>query len=140
MKKPIHLTLAVALSTLMACSTPATNTTAAADSGNGVVESVSVATQDKGIGLGTIAGGVIGGVLGNQVGSGRGQTAATIAGAAGGAYAGHELEQRRQSNSNAKQVTVRMNDGSHQTLVDDSGTFRPGDRVRVESNGRLIHR
>jgi len=124
MKKPISAMLVMALSTLMACSTPETKTTASADSGNGVVESVSVVNQDKGIGLGTVAGGVIVGVLGNQVGSGRGQTAATIAGVAGGAYAGHELEQRRQGNSNAQQVTVRMNDGSRQTLVDESSTFR----------------
>ena len=91
----------------------------------------------SGIGVGTIAGAVIGGVLGNQIGAGRGNAVATVAGAAGGAYVGHELENRQQQKSDAYKITVRMDDGSHQTLIQStSGGFRAGDRVRF-LNGSL---
>jgi outer membrane lipoprotein SlyB len=107
-------------------------------SGYGVVQSVELVRQDRsGIGLGTVAGAVIGGVLGNQVGAGRGNTAATVAGAAGGAYVGHELESRQQQNADAYKITIRMEDGAYQTLMQSTnGDFRVGDRVRIE-NGVL---
>jgi outer membrane lipoprotein SlyB len=109
----------------------------------GVVQSIELVAQENsgiagsGIGLGTVAGAVVGGVLGHQVGSGRGNTAATVAGTAGGAYVGHELEKRQQQKSDAYRITVRMDDGSYQTLTQDSNHgFRVGDRVRFE-NGTL---
>lgn len=105
----------------------------------GVVESVAVTEKDSGIGLGTLAGGVAGAVVGNQIGQGRGNTAATVAGAAGGAYAGHKLEEQYRGR-NAVKFTVRMQDGSYQTVT-QAGTegFRVGDPVRVV-NGRLERR
>jgi len=111
--------------------------------GYGVVHSIELVQQENtgiagsGLGIGTVAGAVIGGVLGNQIGGGRGNTVATVAGVAGGAYVGHELESRRQQKTIAHKITVRMNDGSYQTLTQstDSG-FRVGDRVRFE-NGSL---
>jgi len=104
----------------------------------GVVQSVEVVRQEKsGVGLGTIAGAVVGGVLGNQVGAGRGNTAATVAGAAGGAYVGHQMENRQAQTSDAYKITVRMEDGSYQSLMQSSNAgFRVGDRVRFE-NGVL---
>ena len=103
----------------------------------GVVQSIEFVPQESnsigssGIGVGTIAGAVIGGVLGNQIGAGRGNAVATVAGAAGGAYVGHELENRQQQKSDAYKITVRMDDGSHQTLIQSTnGGFRAGDRVR----------
>jgi outer membrane lipoprotein SlyB len=106
------------------------------------VESIDSAPQDyqgvggTGIGLGTVAGAVIGGVAGHQVGSGSGNTAATIAGAAGGAYIGHQLEKRKQA-ENAYRITVRMENGDYQTLIQPSiGDLRVGDRVRID-NGVL---
>ena len=111
-------------------------------SGYGRVESIESAPQDyqgvggTGIGLGSVAGAVIGGVAGHQVGSGSGNTAATIAGAAGGAYIGHQLEKRKQATS-AYRITVRMENGAYQTLIQPSiGDLRVGDRVRIE-NGAL---
>lgn len=110
-------------------------------SGYGVVHSIELVRQENSgiagssVGLGTIAGAVIGGVVGNQVGAGRGRTVATVAGAAGGAYVGHELENRQKTD--AYQITVRMDDGSYQALMQNTNSgFRVGDRVRYE-NGVL---
>jgi outer membrane lipoprotein SlyB len=107
----------------------------------GVVKSIErVAQENQGIagsniGLGTIAGAVVGGVVGHQVGSGTGNTVATVAGAAGGAYVGHELEKRQRTD--AYKITVRLEDGSYQALVQDSDPgLRVGDRIRL-SNGVL---
>jgi outer membrane lipoprotein SlyB len=107
----------------------------------GVVQSIELVQQDSrggsGIGLGTIAGAVVGGIVGNQVGAGRGNAAATVIGAAGGAYVGHQLENRPSQRSDAYKITVRMEDGSYQTLMQGTNAdFRVGDRVRV-GNGVL---
>jgi outer membrane lipoprotein SlyB len=113
-------------------------------SGYGVVQSIDLVQQagtgstgigGTGIGVGTIAGAVVGGVLGHQVGSGTGQTVATVAGAAGGAYVGHQLENRQQQQTaDAYRVTVRMDNGSHQTLMlSTNAGFRVGDRVRIDN-------
>jgi outer membrane lipoprotein SlyB len=109
--------------------------------GYGVVESIQLvntnAGNNGGIGAGALIGGAVGGLLGNQVGSGRGRTAATAAGAIGGAIAGHQVEQRNQAPaSQAYQLVVRLDNGSYQTLVQDSvADLQVGSRVRVE-NGR----
>ncbi len=110
----------------------------------GVVQSIELVQQENtsggnSIGLGTVAGAVIGGVVGNQIGAGRGKTVATVAGAAGGAYVGHELEKgnRQQQRADEYKITVRMDDGSYQSLMQNTnGNFRVGDRVRYE-NGNL---
>ncbi|MGV0952538.1 MAG: glycine zipper 2TM domain-containing protein [Azonexus sp.] len=105
----------------------------------GTVQSIELVRQDRAgstIGLGTIAGAVVGGIVGNQVGSGKGNTAATVIGAAGGAYVGHELENRNQNQqqTDAYRVTVRMENGSNQTLMQNtSDDIRVGDRVRIEN-------
>ena len=114
----------------------------AAVSGYGVVQSIELVKQDgiagSGVGVGTIAGGVVGGVLGSQVGSGSGQTAATIGGAAAGAYVGHQLEKQQKGTGDAYKFTIRMDNGSFQTLTQSTtANFRVGDRVRIE-NGVLM--
>ncbi len=113
--------------------------------GYGVVQSIELVQQGNtgntgiggsGIGIGTIAGAVIGGIVGNQVGSGRGNTAATVIGAAGGAYAGHEIEKRKQQPQAADlyRLSIRMNDGSYQTLTQDTvADLRVGDRVQIDN-------
>ena len=89
----------------------------------------------SGIGAGTIIGAVVGGVVGNQVGKGSGNTAATVIGAAGGAYAGNQIEKRNQQGTDAFRITVRMGDGSYQTVTQTSDDqLRVGDRVQV-ANG-----
>ena len=105
----------------------------------GVVQSITLVSQNSptgtNIGAGTIAGAVVGGILGNQVGGGSGKTAATVLGTAGGAYAGHELEKRNQTQQvNAYQLSVRLNNGSYQTLTQSSANdIRVGDRVRIDN-------
>lgn len=109
----------------------------------GVVRSIELVRPDNngiggsGVGLGTIAGAVVGGIVGNQVGEGRGNAAATVIGAAGGAYVGHQLENRQQQQADVDKITVRMEDGSYQTVVEGANAgFRVGDRVRF-ANGVL---
>jgi outer membrane lipoprotein SlyB len=84
---------------------------------------------------GTVIGGIVGGLIGHQLGGGRGQTAATIVGAAGGAYAGNQIQQRRRASNESFRVTVRMNNGTVQTITTDNVTdLQTGDRVRVDGN------
>ena len=105
----------------------------------GVVQSISLISQNSpassSIGAGTIVGAVVGGVLGNQVGGGSGKTAATVIGAAGGAYAGHEIEKRNQAQqTNVYQLSVRLNNGSYQTITQaNSNDIRVGDSVRIDN-------
>jgi outer membrane lipoprotein SlyB len=108
----------------------------------GVVQSIDLVRADGGtvgvnnIGIGTIAGAVVGGILGNQVGGGSGNTAATVIGAAGGAYAGHQLEKRNQSQpaGDAFKFTVRLNDGSYQSVTQSTNAdIRVGDRVQIDN-------
>lgn len=104
----------------------------------GVVQSIEMVRQNtgiggSGIGAGAIVGAVVGGLVGNQVGGGTGKTAATVVGAAGGAYAGNELEKRNQQ-ADAYQFTIRMNDGSRQTVTQTTiADIRVGDRVKIEN-------
>ena len=104
----------------------------------GVVQSITLVQQEStssSIGAGTIVGAVVGGVLGNQVGGGKGKTAATVLGAAGGAYAGHEIEkQNRPQQGNLYQLSVRLNNGSYQTLTQTTNNdIRVGDSVRIDN-------
>lgn len=107
----------------------------------GVVQSIDLVRQENtgiggtGIGAGAIAGAVVGGILGNQVGGGSGKTAATVLGAAGGAYAGHEIQKRNQQQQpDAYQFSIRMNNGSYQTLMQNTvSDIRVGDRVVIEN-------
>lgn len=119
---------------------PQSTNTGGVYSGYGVVQSIELVRQDtagiggSGIGAGTIAGAVVGGILGNQVGGGQGKTAATVIGAAGGAYAGHELEKRNQPQADAYKFTIRMNDGTYQTVTQTTiADIRVGDRVRIDN-------
>ena len=84
---------------------------------------------------GMVIGGVVGGLLGNQVGHGTGRTVATVAGAAGGAYVGNQIEQRQRAPHESFRVSVRMENGTYQTITQDNITdLRTGDRVRVDGN------
>ncbi|HXM82533.1 MAG TPA: glycine zipper 2TM domain-containing protein [Burkholderiales bacterium] len=98
----------------------------------GIVESVKEITTpgDGRSGVGAIGGGVVGAILGNQFGNGTGKKVMTVLGAAGGALAGKEIEKQ----ANAKkhwEVTVRLDDGSYQTLSSPAQPYwHAGDRVR----------
>lgn len=102
----------------------------------GVVQSIDLVRLDSSapspLGAGTIAGAIVGGIVGHQVGQGDGNTAATVLGAAGGAYAGHQLEKRNQTD--AYRMTIRMNDGSYQTVTQTTNAdIRVGDRVQIDN-------
>jgi outer membrane lipoprotein SlyB len=84
---------------------------------------------------GTVIGGIVGGLIGHQIGGGSGQTALTIAGAVGGGVAGNQIEQRSRGANETFRVTVRLDNGSYQTVTQDNITdLRTGDRVRVEGD------
>jgi len=113
---------------------PQSNYGGGAYTGYGVVQSIDLVRQGStGIG-GAIVGGVLGGIIGHQVGGGQGNTAATVLGAAGGAYAGNQIEKRNQPQADAYKFTIRMRDGSYQTVtqttIDD---IRVGDRVQIDN-------
>lgn len=148
MKSTYHLKSVIALGAVLALGACADMNTASSpsyypQSSNssreyseyGVVQSIDLVRQGgTGVGGGAIVGAVVGGILGNQVGSGDGRTAATVIGAAGGAYAGNELEKRNQPQADAFKLTIRMRDGSYQTLTQSSNAdIRVGDRVRIEN-------
>lgn len=102
---------------------------------HGVIDSIEkTRAGNDGIGAGAVIGGVVGGALGNQVGSGSGNTAATVAGAVGGAVVGNEIEKRSKAHD-AYRVRVRLDNGSYQTVTQDSITdLQVGNRVRVEND------
>jgi outer membrane lipoprotein SlyB len=103
--------------------------------GYGVVQSIDLVRQGGGTGIGgAIVGGVVGGIIGHQVGGGQGNTAATVLGAAGGAYAGNQIEKRNQPQADAYKFTIRMRDGSYQTVTQTSiDDIRVGDRVQIDN-------
>jgi len=104
----------------------------------GTIESITprMVQGETGAG-GALAGAIIGGVIGHQFGSGRGNDAATVAGAAGGAYAGHEVEKRR-NRSTVYELTIRMEKGDvRHVTVASRENLNPGDRVEIV-DGRVL--
>ncbi|MDP3540251.1 MAG: glycine zipper 2TM domain-containing protein [Azonexus sp.] len=95
--------------------------------------------NESSIGVGTIAGAVIGGLIGHQVGDGKGNTAATVIGAAGGALIGHEIERRNQPQIDQFRLTIRMENGGYQTLLQnqDFVDLRVGDRIHIDNGGAV---
>ena len=89
-------------------------------------------------GLGTVAGVVVGGLLGNQVGGGNGKAVATVAGAVGGGLIGNNIENRnRAAGPSMYQIGVRLDNGTYQTVTQDSAAdLGVGNRVRVDG-GRV---
>ena len=102
----------------------------------GYVDRIEVINRSAGDNIaGTIIGGIVGGLIGTQVGGGRGRTAATIAGVVGGAAAGNVIEGRRRADHETFRVTVRLDNGSMQTLTQENiNDLHTGDRVRLDGN------
>ncbi len=101
--------------------------------GYGTVDSIQLTrvTPNSG-GAGAVVGGLAGALLGNQVGSGSGRTVATVAGAVGGAMVGNSVQNSRAQQRDAYQISVRLDNGDYQTIVqDDVNDLRVGTRVRV---------
>lgn len=95
--------------------------------------------RDSGIGVGAIAGAVIGGLIGHQVGEGNGNTAATVIGAAGGALIGHQIEKANQPQGDQFRLTIRMENGGYQTLIQNTDfvDLRVGDRLHIDNGGAV---
>ncbi|HZN27116.1 MAG TPA: glycine zipper 2TM domain-containing protein [Burkholderiales bacterium] len=102
----------------------------------GVVESVrEVKLEGTRSGIGPGAGAVAGGVAGSTVGHGRGSAVAAIAGAVVGGIAGQAAEQGLTAKRGVE-VTVKLDSGQMLAIVQEADeTFRPGDRVRILSDG-----
>jgi outer membrane lipoprotein SlyB len=114
---------------------PQSSNAGGAYSAYGVVQSIELVRQNNtGGSVGMIAGAVVGGLLGHQVGGGSGKTAATVIGAAGGAYAGNEIQKGNQQQADAYKFTIRMRDGSYQTVMQTTNPdIRVGDRVQIDN-------
>lgn len=102
----------------------------------GTVESVrEVTIVNPESGTGTMTGVALGGLAGAQAGSGNGSAAMGILGAVVGGLAGQRVE----ANANRKpgfEITVKLDSGELKAvtqLADEQ--FRPGERVRLLSNG-----
>ncbi len=103
----------------------------------GTVESVREVTIDRGqTGVGTGAGAVIGGVAGSSVGHNRGSVIGAVAGAVAGGIVGQAVENQT-SKVPGVEITVRLDNGDLRAIVQeaDGQQFRPGDRVRLLSEG-----
>jgi outer membrane lipoprotein SlyB len=104
----------------------------------GVIESLRpVQIQQPQSGVGTVGGAALGGIAGSTIGGGsRANAAGAIAGAIIGGMIGSAIE-RDASKANGVEITVRLDSGK-MIAIAQAGTgeeFRPGDRVRVLSDG-----
>lgn len=102
-----------------------------------VIESVREVTIDRGqTGVGTGAGAVVGGIAGSTVGQGRGSAVGAVLGAVVGGIAGQAIE-NNSSKVPGVELTVRLDNGELRAIVQetDGQQFRPGDRVRLLSQG-----
>jgi len=111
----------------------------------GVVDSVRpVNLQGPNSGVGTVGGAVLGGIGGSQIG---GSSAANAAGAIAGAILGGVIGSAVEHDASRRQgleITTRLDSGRMVAIVQDSTgeIFRPGDRVRLLSDGyttRVAH-
>lgn len=102
----------------------------------GYVESLrEVKLEGTRSGAGPVAGAAVGGIAGSQVGQGGGSTAAAIIGALVGGFAGHAAEQGLTARRGVE-VTVKLDNGQLIAITQEADeTFRPGDRVRILSDG-----
>jgi outer membrane lipoprotein SlyB len=83
-----------------------------------------------------MAGAVIGGTVGGSVGSGRGATVGAVIGSVAGAVAGEAAAQA--GTRPGLEITVRLDAGRVIAVTQPVGkeSFKPGERVRVVSDGR----
>ena len=110
----------------------------------GVVDSVRPVTiEGPKSGTGSLVGGAVGGIAGSNIGGGnRGSAVGTIAGIVGGAIAGNAIEDNVNKRAGLE-ITVKYDNGSLGAITQEADEqFRPGERVRVLSDGhttRVTH-
>jgi outer membrane lipoprotein SlyB len=103
----------------------------------GVVENVrAVGLQGPDTGVGTVGGAALGGWAGSGIGAGSGNAAAIVGGVILGSLIGNAIE-RDASRRPGVEVTVRLDAGRMIAVVQEAAgeSFRPGDRIRVVSDG-----
>lgn len=102
----------------------------------GHVESVrEVKLEGTRSGVGAGAGAVGGGIAGSSIGHGHGAALGALAGAVVGGIAGQVAEQGLTAKRGVE-VTVKLDNGQMLAIVQEADeTFRPGDRVRILSDG-----
>jgi outer membrane lipoprotein SlyB len=103
----------------------------------GVIENVRpIQIQGPNSGFGAFTGAVAGGFTGSAIGAGTGQAAAIVGGALLGGLIGNAVETDA-AKSNGVEVTVRLDSGRMIAVAQQDGgeAFRPGDRVRILSDG-----
>lgn len=103
----------------------------------GMVESVRpVQIEGTRSGVGPAAGAIVGGIAGSTVGGGRGSTAAAVLGGVAGGVAGQAIEQGATRRTGVE-ITVKLDSGALVAIVQEADEiFRPGERVRILSDGR----
>lgn len=103
----------------------------------GVVESVrQVTIQGEKTPLGSTTGAILGGVAGSTIGGGRGSSVMALVGAVAGGLAGNAIE-NNVSKTAGLEITVRLENGQYTAVTQTADEpFRPGERVRVLSDGR----
>jgi outer membrane lipoprotein SlyB len=102
----------------------------------GYVESVrEVNLEGTRSGVGPAAGAVAGGIAGSSIGRGRGSAVAAVVGAVAGGIAGQAVEQGVTARRGLE-VTVKLDNGQMGAIPQEADElFRPGDRVRILSDG-----
>ena len=102
----------------------------------GYVESVREVNLEgtrSGIGAGT--GAVAGSIAGSSIGHGRGAALGAVAGAVVGGVASQAAEQGLTAKRGVE-VTIKLDGGQMVAIMQEADeTFRPGDRVRILSDG-----
>ena len=102
----------------------------------GTVESVrNVIIANPDTGVGTVSGAALGGIGGSQIGHGNGSAAVGILGAVAGAVIGNRIENQA-NNRPGLEITVRLDNGELRAITQLADEpFRPGERVRLLTNG-----
>lgn len=104
----------------------------------GTVESVrNVVIVNPESGVGTMGGAALGGLAGSQAGHGSGSAAMGIVGAIAGGLIGQRVEASA-NNRPGFEITVRLDSGELRAVTQAADElFRPGERVRLLSNGYM---
>ncbi|HAT30670.1 MAG TPA: hypothetical protein DCW29_07385 [Janthinobacterium sp.] len=98
------------------------------------IREVRIAKSDSG--TGTLAGAALGGLAGSTVGGGNGSVAAGLLGAVAGGLIGQNVEAKNKLRPGLE-ITVRLAGGDLRAITQDADElFRPGEQVRLLSDGR----
>ncbi len=104
----------------------------------GVIEQIApvqIATNHH-RGIGAIVGGLGGLGIGSLIGAGTGRDVAMVLGTLGGAFAGNEIQRKRDQPEAGQQVIVRVKSGVLVAVTQPvNPNLRTGQRVYIEGNG-----